>query len=315
MIVPRIIFNPAIFFISILSISCESNHLLKEIKKLDHYPSASAIEYFDGKLYVMGDDANHLLILDSNLNIIDSLSLFKYDSKRIPKNVKPDLESMTIIYAGKESQLLMVGSGSLAPWRNNSYMVHQRSLQFDSIRIDSFMATLSGLGVKETNIEGMCSIPQGIVLANRGNLGYPTNYLILTSWSAISGRQLSRISLIRMGGNTDTSEFKGVSGLCYARRSDRLIMTVSTENTRNALDDGTIGKSYLWIVRNITSKRNWKAINPDDVIDLEEVDARFRGQKIESVCILKETRDFLHLVLAADNDDGSSTLFKLVVEK
>ncbi|MND05646.1 hypothetical protein D3C83_265740 [compost metagenome] len=51
------------------------------------------------------------------------------------------------------------------------------------------------------------------------------------------------------------------------------------------------------------------------IIDLEEVDARFKGQKIESVCILKETKDFLHLALAADNDDGSSTLFRLVVEK
>ena len=32
-----------------------------QIKKLD-YPSASAIEYYDGKLYLMGDDATKLLV-------------------------------------------------------------------------------------------------------------------------------------------------------------------------------------------------------------------------------------------------------------
>jgi len=305
----------AIFlFPASLFISCGSNHLLKEVKVLD-YPSASAIEYFEGRLYVMGDDANKLLILDSSFSVRDSVQFFNDSSRRIPKNVKPDIESMTMIYAGGESQVLLLGSGSLAPYRNNSYTLHHRTLQLDSIRTDSFYSDLSGLGVKEINIEGMCTMPQSMVLANRGNLSYPVNYLVFTSWAAISGRQRGRMSLVRIGGNSDSTEFKGISGLCYARRSDRLIMTVSTEATSNALDDGAIGKSYLWIIRNISSKRNWKAINPDQVIDLEEVDARFRGQKIESVCILKETRDFLHLVLAADNDDGSSSLFRLVVEK
>ena len=52
-----------------------------------------------------------------------------------------------------------------------------------------------------------------------------------------------------------------------------------------------------------------------DRIDLDDLDSRFRGQKIESICVTMETRGYIHLVLAADNDDGSSTLFKLIVEK
>lgn len=36
-------------------------------KKLDHYSSASGIEYFRNHYYVIGDDANNLLILDGPL--------------------------------------------------------------------------------------------------------------------------------------------------------------------------------------------------------------------------------------------------------
>jgi hypothetical protein len=117
-------------------------------------------------------------------------------------------------------------------------------------------------------------------------------------------------------GHSDSSMFQGVSGLAYSARSDKLLLTVSTENTRNNFDDGAIGKSYLWVVDNFSAKKNWKAINPNRVVDLEKSDSRFAGNKIESVCITRESNDFLHLVLAADNDaEGRSSLFRIVVEK
>jgi hypothetical protein len=295
-------------------LSCESNHLLKEVKVLD-YPSASAIEFYDNKLYVMGDDANYMLVLDSAFQVTDSVTYFTHAEKRIPKNIKPDLEAMTTIYAADESMLFSIGSGSLAPYRNAGYMLHYKTKQKSEMRLDSFYNELTALGIKELNIEGMCSSASNLVLANRGNLSYRSNHLVITGLAVMSGRLQGPITMIRVGGNSDTTEFKGISGLAYSRKSDRLIMTVSTEATSNAMDDGEIGKSYLWIIRNFNSKRNWKAVNPDVVIDLEEIDARFRKQKIESVCILKESRDFMHLVLAADNDNGSSTLFRLVIEK
>ena len=65
----------------------------------------------------------------------------------------------------------------------------------------------------------------------------------------------------------------------------------------------------------ISSKKNWKALNPDQTIDLESIDPRFKGEKIESVCITKETKNFLHLVMVADNDNGSSSFLKLIIEK
>jgi hypothetical protein len=286
--------------------------MLKEIKKLDHYPSGSGIEYFNNQFYVIGDDANELLILDSNLNPLDSINLYSFEEKRIPKKLKADLEAITIT---KDNKLLIVGSGSLSPYRNTAWLIDPITKQKDSIRLDTFYQRLIPNGIQEINIEGICSIPGSIILTNRGSKGYPKNHLILTSDDFWTDQANAPIFLILVGSSTDSSLFNGVSGLAYSKQSDRLILTISTEDTRNNMDDGAIGKSYLWIIENITSKKKWKAVNPDKIIDLEDLDPKFKGQKIESVCITKETKNFLHLVLAADNDDGSSSLFKLIAEK
>ena len=292
--------------------SCGSNNMLKEIKKLDHYSSASGIEYFRNHYYVIGDDANNLLILDEAFNPKDSIQLYSFSEKRIPKAIKPDLEAITVT---KNGTLLIVGSGSLAPTRNTAWIIDPVTKQKDSIRLDIFYQRLKLNGLDEINIEGICSMPGSVVFSNRGSKGYPKNHLIFTNEDFLKDQTNARLIIVPVGSNTDSSFFNGVSGLAYSTKSDRLIITVSTEDTRNNMDDGAIGKSYLWIVKNISSKKGWKAINPDEIIDLEAIDPKFNGQKIESVCITKETTRFLHLVLAADNDNGASSIFRLIVEK
>ena len=292
--------------------SCGSNNMLKEIKKLDHYSSASGIEYFRNHYYVIGDDANNLLILDEAFNPKDSIQLYSFSEKRIPKAIKPDLEAITVT---KNGTLLIVGSGSLAPTRNTAWIIDPVTKQKDSIRLDIFYQRLKLNGLEEINIEGICSMPGSVVFSNRGSKGYPKNHLIFTNEDFLKDQTNARLIIVPVGSNTDSSFFNGVSGLAYSTKSDRLIITVSTEDTRNNMDDGAIGKSYLWIVKNISSKKGWKAINPDEIIDLDAIDTKFTGQKIESVCITKETAGFLHLALVADNDNGTSSIFRLIVEK
>ncbi len=296
----------------IILASCGSNTLLKESKKLADYPSASGIEYFNNQFYIIGDDARNLLILDNNLSPVDSISLYSFPEKRIPKAIKPDLEAITVT---KDNKLLIVGSGSATPTRNIAWLIDPVTKQKDSIRLDTFYKRLELNGIKEINIEGVCAMPGSIIFSNRGSKGYPKNHLLLTSTNFREDQTNAPLSIILAGSENDSTLFKGISGLAYAKKSDRLLLTVSTEDTRNSIDDGAIGKSYLWIVKNITAKKKWKAINPDQVIDLEAIDDRFKGQKIESVCISKETKNFLHLLLVADNDDGSSTIFELIAEK
>ena len=302
------------FLIAFLSLTCntKSNTQLKNIKRLPFYPSASGAEYFNNHVYIIGDDAKYILILDSSLTIKDSIALYSFPEKKIPKAIKPDIESIAIT---ADNKLLLLGSGSIVPYRNTGWLIDPISKQKDSLQLDSFYNRLKANGIDEINIEGLCHIPGYMAITNRGNKSYRKNMLIITKKDFWTNQANAPISLILLGTNTDSTVFNGVSGLAYSAKTDKLLITVSTEDTRNNIDDGTIGKSYLWIVDNISAKKKWKAINPNTIIDLEEIDPRFKGQKIESVCILQEDENSFTLLLAADNDNGSSTLFTLSISK
>jgi len=282
-----------------------------QIKKLD-YPSASAIEFYDGKLYLMGDDATNLLVLDTNLNIIDSIPLLSYPGKRIPKDIKPDLEASAL----NGDNLFLFGSGSLSPYRNSGWKFNLKTKNNDSINLEPLYLKAKSLGIEQINVEGACFVAGKLILVNRGNKGYPHNHFIITNeqfWEADSNLQIN-VATFNMD-RDDRSPFKGISGLCYAKESDKLIMTVSTEDTKNSYDDGAIGKSYLWIINAISTKLNANTISRSRTIDLEYIDSRFKGQKIESATVIDETDELIRIAMVADNDDGSSTVFKMSIRK
>lgn len=302
-----------ILLLAILFTAChKKKQFLRTVKKLPSYPSASAIEYYKGHYYIMGDDATHLLVLDSNFNTTDSIQIYSSKEKRIPKSNKPDLEAATFVAPG---QLLITGSGSLDTFRNKAVLYNTETKAFQQLLLDTFYYRLKANGLTELNIEGLAAMPGQIILSNRGHKAFPKNHLIFTSGRFWQQQTEAPVNIIRVGSNADSNSFTGVSGLAYLASSDQLLLTVSTEDTRSVHEDGAIGKSYLWIIDDISSKRKWAFINPNRIIDLEQTDARFKGQKIESVCITGETRQFIQLALAADNDDGSSTLFRLDVSK
>jgi hypothetical protein len=301
-------------FISFLFYSCSNNETSSgvQIKKLN-YPSASAIEYYDGKLYVMGDDATTLLVLDTNLNIIDSILFISASVKRIPKDIKPDIEASAVY--PDSNNIIFFGSGSLSPKRDVALRYSPKFKTKGHISLSSLYGQIKASGIKELNIEGACLINDKLILVNRGNKGYPHNQLIITHKIFWKKDSIYEFNIVSLETQKDTTSFKGISGLCYAKQSDLLIMTVSTENTRNSYDDGEIGKSYLWTIQPISKKIFNTTIIPDKIIDLEKIDPRFKKQKIESVTVIDETDQLINLVLVADNDDGSSTIFKFSLKK
>ena len=283
-----------------------------QIKKLGTYSSASSVEYIDGKLYLMGDDAADLLVLDTNLNIIDSIPIISNSVMRIPKEIKPDLEASA--FSPDSNEVFFFGSGSLSPYRNSAWRYNLKTGIKDSISLENLYSQIKTSGIEQVNIEGACFIGGKLLLINRGNKGYPNNHLIITDekfWNKDSSFQISIIPFP----DQRYSPFKGISGLCYAQESDKLILTVSTEDTKNNYEDGTIGQSYLWIIDNMSTKLNGKTLVVKRVIDLDYIDARFKGQKIESATVIGETNRLIHLALVADNDDGSSTIFKMSIAR
>lgn len=304
------------FFIPLLIYSCDQTKMEPhvEIKKLD-YPSASAIEYYDGKLYIMGDDAPNLIVLDTNLTIIDSVPLILYSGKRVPKDIKPDLEASALYLANNEPTIFLFGSGSVDPYRNTGWKYNLQSNIKEHLYLQPLYSKIKAAGIEQINIEGACYVSGKLILVNRGDKGYPYNQLVSIDEAFLKNDSNYQTTVIPFEVQKDTASFKGISGLCYSKINDQLIMTVSTENTRNSYEDGAIGKSYLWIINSISKKLNHKTIKPDRVIDLEHIDSRFKGQKIESATVIEETNKLIFLVLVADNDDGTSTVFKMSIKR
>ena len=303
-----------VFLFFNIFLSCNSSHDPIEVKQFS-YPSGSGIEFYNEHFYLIGDDATSLLQLDNNFNITDSILLYDSIQGRIPKETKPDLEGITVINDKDNPGLLIIGSGSLKPYRNTAWLIDLSKKGKTEFHVDSFYQRLNTKGLEVINIEGICAIPGNIVFSNRGNKVYQKNFLILTSADFITNQSTSAIHSIQINGSEDTAGFKGVSGLAYAPGSDKLILTVSTEDTRNAYEDGTIGKSYLWIIDNISSKIKNDTISANRIIDLETIDSRFTGEKVESACVISENEKNIFLALTADNDKGSSTVFKINILK
>jgi hypothetical protein len=103
------------------------------------------------------------MVLDSSFNAVDSIPLYTFAEKRIPKTVKADLEAITVT---NDKKILIIGSGSLSPYRNVAWLIDPISKQKDSIRLDTFYQRLEPR-IGEINIEGVCTIPGSIILTNR----------------------------------------------------------------------------------------------------------------------------------------------------
>ena len=301
---------PIIFFL----LSCNNQRVkLIEVKTFSNYPSGSGLAYFDGHIYIAGDDATNILKTDGQFKSLDSIILFNSLQKRIPKDIKADLESIALIKLYKAPAFLLTGSGSRAPYRNYCWIINPVNKEKKQYRLDTFYNRLKNEGISDLNIEGAAAIPAGIVLASRGNKSFAKNYLIFAPNRFWEKQETSLIKIVKAGVNTDTSFFTGISGLDYSWKTDQLFLTLSTENTYNSFDDGSIGKSYLWIINDISSKKKLDVINPDRIIDLEQLDPRFKGHKIESVCIVSENKNQKELVLVSDDDKGGSVLFRMIL--
>ncbi len=288
---------------------------LTEVIILNDFPSGSAMVSSGNNIYLAGDDANVICVTDKNFKVIDTILLQQYDGKRIPKPVKHDIEAATLVHIHKQPHILFAGSGSLSPYRNTVTLLNVQSGSKDTIDVQPFYNRIVQEGIEQLNIEGAATTSNNIVLANRGNKSYRKNHLVFTTANFWMDQQNADIQIMTVGINEDTTVFNGVSGLEYSSQYDKLILTVSTEDTYDTHGDGAIGKSYLWIINDFSSKKRRSAINPDRIIELEQIDKRFAGQKIESVCILDENRKQMTLGLVADNDDGASVLFKLLISK
>lgn len=282
---------------------------------LSEYPSGSSINYYDGHLYVIGDDASKLLVLDSNYSEVGSVPFFDYKEKRIPKAEKTDLETAVILDIDGQKNLLALGSAATKERERAVLLplpISDNKPQY--IAYTSFIKRLQQ--IPEINIEGAAVAGDRFILSNRGNESHPVNHLIVTTNDFWKRQEEATITVSNLVIPFSLPGFAGVSELCYVEQEDVLLILLSSEATGNAYDDGAIGDSYIGWVNHISQKLDGIDVLLDGIVNLSDVDPAFKGEKMEGICLSAVTDNGWYLHLVADNDQGASRLFhiKLVME-
>jgi len=284
---------------------------------LTDFPSGSSINYYRDELYVIGDDANDILILDKAYRKVKTIRVFDFPEARIPKAVKADFETSCIIKESGKDHLLVMGSASRSNRMEGMLMPLEETIaspgqpRFSFVHLGEFIGRLKGIG--EINIEGSTVLADHIVLSNRANGSNPYTTLVITSsdfWKRQTDAPLRISKLIVLAKSVTVS---GVSELCYVEAYDLLLMTLSSEATSSAYDDGAIGDSYIGWLQAASTKMNQPEIKIDGMLNLTQSDARFSGEKIEGICLEYAEGNALVLHLVSDNDQGQSRLFKVKI--
>lgn len=309
---------PSIF--PILSCNLEAFMKLELLNfiELENYPSGSGIEYFDDKIYVVGDDSRDLMVMSKKWKNPTTINLFDSQDNRIPKSEKSDLEAMTVLTLDKKPHLLIIGSGATDK-RNKALLLNLKNNAMKPLDLGVFYNRVKkAIGVEQLNIEGIAEVYDYLVLVNRGNTNQPNNHLIITKpdfWKNQEKASLQTI-LVDFDSVKLTAGKLGISGLTYSDYHEDLFITISSEDTPNAIDDGKIGKSYLAVIENMYRKigREKDKIKLNQLIDLSKENEQFSGYKIESVCVQSAKDHSIKLHLVADNDEGKTYLFKIALD-
>ncbi|MBS0029913.1 DUF6929 family protein [Chitinophaga sp. 22321] len=282
---------------------------------LPDFPSASAIEYFNGKLYVVGDDATCILVLDRDYGVLNSIPVMTAAGKRIPKKEKPDFEASALIQLQGKHHLMV--SGSLATEkRRRILLVALEEERTGMQQLDypaAFIRQLLAAGINELNIEGATAVGNRLLLSNRGNDTFPVNQVIVTSNDFWKSEMPDQFSVLPLTLVTPTRVFAGVSELCYVPGKDMLLCTLSSEATANAYDDGAIGDSYIGWISNISQKLSGTSLTMEGWLNLSATHPAFKAEKMEGICVESVDGNTLLLHLVSDNDGGESRLFKVTL--
>lgn len=285
---------------------------------ISDFPSGSSINYHDGKFYIIGDDATHILILDANYQKIDSVHLFHYAEKRIPKADKPDLEGSTIIEIAGLNHLLMVGSASrknrkriiLIPFTATGLSFKEMTNSFYKTKV--FIKRIKSQDIEDINLEGVCLLKDDVVLGNRGNRSMQANHLIITDRNFWEHQEDTKLFIRKLSLPPEhANKILGLSELCYIEQTDTLLITLTSEATDNSFDDGEIGNSFIGWIKEVSVKLHDNGLELDGMMDLADVDPVFEREKIEGICVeaLSGSQFILHLI--SDNDAGESRLFNI----
>jgi hypothetical protein len=233
---------------------------------------------------------------------------------RVPKKHKRDFEAIANWRVGKQTHMLVFGSGSKLPQRSHIVQVHWDGALKSAVEVQAeaffnHMMQVGKIGPEQLNIEGATAFDKQLILLNRGlnqvivlDLKAVQTYLAGGCKGAapdpkIHGHKLPDINGVQVG----------FSGACTDLRRNRIYFCASAEDTADWIADGAVLGSYVgWIVRPTAADGGELFAMP--VVD----DAGMQTlDKIEAIGLLPPVNGNVQLIAFTDTDGGPSQMLTL----
>ena len=290
---------------------------LLDFKELDNYPSASGIEFHDDTVFVVGETAGDLLVMNKKWKKQERIPLFAPGQ---PGAAAPpaDLEAMTLLTFDKKPQLFIIGSGA-TPARSKAVLLNLKTrLAIGSANatavmdLSVFYERIKSSGIPALNMEGIAVVYDYLVMVHRGNEANPDNFLIITRPGFWNDQPNAFLQVVKIDFGAKAVKGMGISGITYSDSHEDLFLTITT----GPGDGDTAGSSWLGVIENLYRKigREKVRMKINELIDLSAADNRFNGYTFEAVCIQSEKDHSMKLQLVAENAAGQGCLFKVQLQ-
>ncbi len=186
---------------------------LLDFIELDNYPTGSGIEFYDDKIYIVGNDSRDLLVMNKKWSKPELINLFAGQDKKTAKSLKSDLETMTLLSIDKKQHLLIVGSGSNEN-RNKGVLLNLKNSAISWLDLSVFYDRVRAGGIPALNIEGIAEVYDYLVMVNRGTEAKPGNHLIITKSDFWKNQEKTSLQIIDIDfENAIAAGTLGITGL------------------------------------------------------------------------------------------------------
>jgi hypothetical protein len=295
-----------------------ANSLTAKITKssfLSDVSAGSGIEFFDGNWYIAGDDVNVLYVLDDQFDLKANVPLFENaNSERISKRNKSDIEMLSTFNYRSKQYMLAAGSGSIPKIRENGFLFtqgQQNPIQIDLTDLYShFRLKLNLSKNTDLNLEGLAADDSLFYFLQRGH-GEIKNAIITMKIhdfiTFINNKRIPEIEICYFNLLSINGIKSGFSGATFIPEYEVLLFSASAEDTANTYDDGAVLGSFLGLVL-----KEELVFGQYIHIPIELNDHSFK-QKLESIALVKSSKNSIKLVGVCDNDDGATGLVEIEV--
>lgn len=292
----------------------------------ENIPSGSGIETAPEGYYIIGDDTPFLYAIDKNFKQVARYELFdttEFKNGRIPKPLKPDLESLaTFTYKGK-SYLFTIGSGSSGV-RNKAYLIElpivSKKPVVKEFDLSGLFTTLqddkSIVGEELLNIEGL-DFSEGTVYLLQRALNKSDNIVLSFPIDAFHAflfekKELPAPARYYFKLPTLQQYQAGFSGAYIL--NGKLFFTASIESAPDAIQDGEVLGSYIGYIPLADLPKATKANNPlsaTAAIVMDRNGKTYTG-KVESLVVTASDADGTYKVISiSDDDQGHSEVLEI----